>query len=133
MTLAPHPRSTAASLLRLLAVWVAAIVLLQSVAAAQALGQGPLHRHSDAVSAHVHHHDGAERHHHDSSDTSVLPAGQDLDFDAAAFALTAAMALMAFGASRFSAGTRRHVWRAALAWAWRTTTPPLLLRPPKQS
>jgi hypothetical protein len=133
MTLAPHSRSTAANLLRLLAVWVAAIVLMQGVAAAQALGLGPLHRHSDATSVHGHHHDGAERHRHDTTDSSVLPAGQDLDFNAAAFALTAALALMAFGPSRFAADTRRHVWRATLAWAWRTITPALLLRPPKQS
>jgi ABC-type nickel/cobalt efflux system permease component RcnA len=136
MTLAPHPRSTVANLLRLLAVWVAAIVLVQGIGAAQALGRGPLHRHVEASAAQHddhHHHRVAERHHHATVDASVLPVGQDIDFDAVAFALTAALGLVALGHWRFAADTRRHVWRAALAWAWRTSVPALLLRPPKQS
>ena len=132
MTLASHPRSTAADLLRLLAVWLAAIVLVQGVGAAQALGLGPLHRHGSASAQHEHHHGVAERHHH-AADAGVLPASQDPDFNVAAFALTAALALMALGHWRLALDTRRHVWRAALAWAWRTTTPALLLRPPEQS
>ncbi len=131
MTLAPHPRSTAASLLRLLAAWLAAIVLVQGFGAAQALGLGPLHRHQHAGA--VHHHDSIERHHHAPADASVLVSAEDPDFNAAAFALTAALALMAIGRARFDAGTRCHVWRAAPAWAWRTSTPALLLRPPKPS
>jgi hypothetical protein len=133
MTFAPRPRSTAADLLRLLAVWLAAIVLLQGIAAAQALGLGPLHRHGQTAAHHEHHHGSAERHHHAHADASVLAAGQDLDFDATAFALTAALALMALGHSRRVSDARRHVWRAAPAWAWRTTTPSLLLRPPRPS
>jgi ABC-type nickel/cobalt efflux system permease component RcnA len=133
MTLAPHSRSTAADLLRLVAVWLAAIVLMQGIAAAQALGHGPLHRHADSTAQHERQHHGvAERHHH-AADVSVLPAGQDPDFNAAAFALTAALALMALGHPRFAADARRHVWRAALPWAWRAFTPALLLRPPKPS
>jgi hypothetical protein len=132
MTLAPHPRSTVANLLRLLAAWLAAIVLVQGISAARALGLGPLHRHIDASAQHDHHHGVAERHHH-VADASVLPAGQDPDFNAAAFALTAALALMALGHARFAADARRHVWRAALAWGWRTIVPALLLRPPKPS
>jgi hypothetical protein len=131
MTLAPRPDSTAADLLRLLAVWLAAIVLVQGIGAAQALGHGPLHRHTDTAAHPVHHHGSAERHHHAHADASVLPAGQDLDLDAAAFALTAALALMALGPMRFASDTGRHVWRAALAWAWRTFAPALLRRPPK--
>lgn len=131
MTLALHPRSTAANLLRLLAVWLAAIVLVQGIAAAQALGLGPLHRHSDASARHDHRHDGAQRHHHATVDASVLPAGQDPDFDATAFALTAALALMALGQSRFVSDTRRHVWRAAPTWAWRTAIPAPALKPPR--
>jgi hypothetical protein len=134
MTLAPYPRSTAAELLRLLAVWLAAILLVQGIAAAHALGLGPLHRHGQTAAHHEHRHDAAERHHHAHADASVLPAGQDPDFNAAAFALTAALALalMVLGQSRVVSDTRRHVWRAALAWAWRTFTPALLLRPPEQ-
>ena len=133
MLLAPRTRSTAADLLRLLAAWLAAIVLVQGIGAAQALGLGPLHRHSETAAHHEHRHGNAERHHHAHTDPSVLPAGQELEFDASAFALTAALALMAVGALRFAVGTRRHVWRAAPAWAWRTATPALLLRPPQQS
>jgi hypothetical protein len=132
MTLAPRPHSTAADLLRLLAAWLAAIVLVQGIGAAQALGLGPLHRHGPTATQHEHHHGMAERHHHGRADASVLPAGHDLDFNAAAFALVAAWALMALGQWRWMSDTRRHVWRAALAWAWRTTTPALLLRPPQQ-
>ena len=132
MTLTPHPRSTAANLLRWLAAWLAAIMLMQGIAAAQALGLGPLHRHAAPAAQHDQHHDGAARHHH-AVDASVLPAGQELEFDATAFALTVALALMALGQSRWVSDTRRHVWRAARAWAWRTVTPALLLRPPRQS
>jgi hypothetical protein len=57
MSLMRHAHSTAASLLRLAAVWLAAIVLLQGIAAAQALGHGPLHRHSSASVQHYQHHD----------------------------------------------------------------------------
>jgi hypothetical protein len=129
MTLAPHPRSTAADLLRLLAAWLAAIVLVQGVAAAQALGLGPLHRHSDAAAAH--HHDVNERHLHAAADASVVSSADDPDFNATAFAITAALALMAIGQSRRLTDLRRHVWRAARAWFWRTVTPALLRRPPK--
>ena len=133
MTLTPHSRSTAADLLRLVAMWLVAIVLMQGIAAAQALGHGPLHRHADSTAQHEHQHHGvAERHHH-AADAGVLPAGQDPDFNAAAFALTAALALMALGHPRFAADARSHVWRAAPAWAWRTIVPALLLRPPKPS
>ena len=133
MTLAPHPRSTAANLLRLLAAWLAAIVLVQGFGAARALGLGPLHRHGETAAHPEHRHGQAERHHHTHADAGVLPAGQDLDFNAAAFALTAALALMALGQSRVVSDTRRHVWRAALTWAWCTATPALLHRPPRPS
>ncbi len=133
MTLAPHPRSTAANLLRLLAAWLAAIVLVQGISAAQALGLGPLHRHNAASAHDDHRHDGAQRHHHAAVDASVLPAGQDLDFDAAAFALTAALALMAVGAVHRARDPRRHVWRGAPAWAWLTAVTAALRRPPRRA
>lgn len=149
MLLAPHPRSPVAELLRVLAAWLAAIVLVQGLAAAQALGQGPLHRHR-AVAAltaftdtqhdllrhrrhHIHHHEHAERHSHGVADPSVLRVGGDPgSIDAAAFALTAALTLMLLGAGLRSApDVRRHVWRHAPAWAWRTVFPAGLLRPPQ--
>jgi len=130
---APRPRSTAADLLRLAAAWLAAIVLVQGLAAAQALGLGPLHRHRDTAAAHEHLHATAQRHHHDAADTSVLPdAAADGAIDGAAFALTAALALMALGlALRQPTDRRRHVWRAATPWAWRTTVPAGLRKPPR--
>lgn len=138
MLIAPRPRSTAADLLRVLTLWLAAIVMLQGIAAAQALGQGPLHRHIQQLgapgAASNHHHDAAERHHHGEGDLSALPVmdAQDDAFDATAFALTAALALMALAIARVWPDARRHVWRAAPLWAWRTAPPDALLKPPRQ-
>ena len=134
MTLAPHDRSTFADLLRLLAGWLAVIVLVQGLAAAFALGTGPLHRHRGAPAASMpahHHHDSAERHHHSAFDASVLPDTAEASFDAAAFAITAALALMALAVARPLSDGRCHVWRTALSWAWRCTFPALLLKPPR--
>jgi hypothetical protein len=135
---APRPHSTAADLVRLLVCWLTAIMLLQGVAAAQALGRGPLHRHSEAANLavaqhHHHYHGAAERHHHTSGDRGVLPVpSADASFDAAAFAITAALVLMAIATARAAiADPRRHVWRAAALWAWRTTVPVLPLKPPR--
>ena len=127
MTLAPHARSTVADLLRLLSGWLAAIVLVQGIAAAVALGGGPLHRHREVPTsvspAHQHHHDDAERHHHNAFDASVLPDAAEPALDAAAFAITAALALMALALARRLPDGRRHVWRC--------TFPALLLKPPR--
>lgn len=131
--LAPRPNSTAADLLRLAAAWLAAIVLLQGLAAVQALGAGPLHRHRDVVAAHERAHATAERHRHHAADASVIAdAATDAAIDGAAFALTAALALMALGAAlRQPTDPRRHVWRAAAPWAWHTTIPAGLRKPPR--
>ena len=132
MLLAPRTRSTAADLLRLAAAWLAAIVLMQGLAAAHALGLGPLHRHRDVEAAHAHMHATAERHHHDAADGVVADVAGEATADGAAFALTAALALMALGlALRQSADPRRHVWRAAAPWAWRTAVPAGLRKPPR--
>ena len=136
--------ATLTDLLRLGACWLAAIVLLQALAAAQALGQGPLHRHREAsasvaVSTVPHAHSAAERHAHAASDADVVPlAGSLLDdaaaaVDHAAFALTAALALMlsALGAIA-TPDRRRHVWRAAAPWGWRPVVPAGPRRPPRR-
>ena len=134
MTLAPHPRSTAADLLRLLAVWLAAIVLAQGVAAAQALGHGPLHRHLRdlAVAPGHHHHDGAERHHHADDAGVIALADAQPAFDDAAFALVAALALMTLASARLTSDTRCHVWRATTAWSWLTAVNPPPRKPPRR-
>jgi|JI8StandDraft_1071087.scaffolds.fasta_scaffold12592_2 hypothetical protein len=138
--LSPRPRSTVSDLLRLAAAWLAAVVLVQGVAAALALGMGPLHVHrpdgAHAPGLEQRHHDTAERHVHAAFDASAQffgPAG-DLGegIDGTAFALTAALALMAIGATLARpADTRRHVWRAAPVPGWRSTTPALALKPPR--
>lgn len=140
--LSPRPRSTLTDLLRLAAAWLAAVVLVQGVAAAQALGLGPLHVHRPAeawtADAAHRHHDGAERHVHAAFDADVQLAGPAGDLgegiDGTAFALTAALALMAVGASqRRTDVSRRHVWRAAPAPGWRSTTPALEPKPPRRA
>ena len=138
--LSPRPRSTVSDLLRLAAAWLAAVVLVQGVAAALALGMGPLHVHrpdgTHAPGLEQRHHETAERHVHAAFDASAQffgPAG-DLGegIDGTAFALTAALALMAIGATLARpADTRRHVWRAAPVPGWRSTTPALALKPPR--
>ena len=131
--LAPHRNSTAADLLRVAAVWLALILGLQGIAAAQALGLGPLHLHRQTapVLPHTHHHVDAERHHHAALDDSVMAAADEGAFDAVAFALAAALALMALAVTRASPDARRTVWRAAPAWAWRVHRPPILRKPPR--
>lgn len=138
MFLAPHANSTAAALLRLLAAWLAAIVFVQCLGAAQAIGAGLLHRHRDngvtASAPHVHHgHAGVERHRHDVTLPGVLPAYPDASVDAAAIALAVALALIALAGARRGRDARRHVLRAAPAWAWRTTVPAALLKPPRRA
>lgn len=136
MTLAHPAHSTAADLIRLLAAWLAAILLVQGLAAGLALGAGPLHRHgSTTVRAHDDHaHDGAERHHHRAGDASVVRDGGELATDNAALALIAALALLAFAlvSWRVPPDTRRHTRHAAPAPAWRSTAIPPLLRPPRR-
>jgi hypothetical protein len=134
---APHVRSTAADLVRLLAAWLAAILLVQGLAAGLALGAGPLHRHHEHTAtphAHdVHHpHDGAERHHHRAGDASIAPDAAEPALDSAA--LVAALALLAFALAcwRVAPDTRRHTRPAALPLDWRSTATPPLLRPPKR-
>lgn len=134
MLLAPRHRSTAADLARLLACWLAAILLMQGIGAAQALGRGPLHRHVESLAAALHHHDASERHHHAAHDASVVAVAgaQEPAFDAGAFALVAALALMALASARIGPDTRRHVWRAAPSWSWHTHVPAALLKPPRK-
>jgi hypothetical protein len=136
MVLAVPPRSTAAELLRLCAAWLAAVLLVQGLAAGLALGAGPLHRHAGggpARTAHdaLHRHDAAERHHH-RADEPGLVAQADAGADAASLALVAALALLAFAARRLLADPRRHARPDVPPFAWRSTAPTPLLRPPRR-
>ena len=131
--LAPRTRSTAGDLLRVLAAWLVVIVFVQGLAAGQALGTGPLHRHGDAASTvqAAHHHGDAQQHHHAVGDASVAAVAEEGTLDHAAFALTAALTLMALAFSIARLRSRTHVWCAARAWAWQTTVPAVLRKPPR--
>ncbi|MEO5771849.1 MAG: hypothetical protein ABIQ29_07250 [Burkholderiaceae bacterium] len=136
MTLSPHVRSTAAALLRWFATWLALIVLVQGLAAADARGSGPLHHHrqSGVAMQQGHHHDGAERHHHSAENaqgSAVAVAETEPSVESGAFAITAALALMALVGWRIHARTPRTVLRPAPAWAWRTNLPATPRKPPR--
>lgn len=136
MLLAPRHHSTAADLLRLLALWLALLLAGESMAAASALGLGPLHRH-DAAAAGLHahhHHDTAERHHHGPEEPGLVTVGEpDADIDRLAFAITAALALMALGALRAVPDPRRHEQRPGTCPRWQTAVLPLPLKPPRRA
>lgn len=132
--LAARPRSTAADLLRLLALWLAVILLVQGFGAAQALGAGPLHRHTPRGPevAHAHAHATGERHHHAAADRSVVLDGDIADaLEAAASALVFALALMAPALLTRWADGRRHDRPDTAPPAPRGTHPEPLLRPPR--
>ena len=145
MLLAPRPATTAADLLRVLAVWLVLVLLLQGFAAVCARVAGPRHLHQ-AQSALMllqhrqqqqqHHHHDVQRHHHAGADDSVVTpaeaAALDEALDAAAAALAAAFGLLATVCVLRAMGRARPVWCAALAEAWRTAWLGLLLKPPQR-
>jgi hypothetical protein len=95
-----RPHSTAGDLLRLAALWLAAILIVQGVAAAVALGAGPLHHHRQRqhlpTDTHAHAHAAGERHHHAAGDAAVVAeADPAASWSDAAGALLAALALLA--------------------------------------
>jgi hypothetical protein len=134
--LSPRRQSTVADLLRLIAGWLVAVVVLQGLAAGIALGSGPLHRHAGAAGSAVHGHSSAERHFHSAQSatadaTAAAPVADDA-VDLAAFALTAALALLAIATPVLRGGNpRSHVLRHAAAWSINTTCLAPLRRPPR--
>lgn len=143
-----HPKhrcpSRTSSLLKALAVYLAAILFVQSLAAAHALGAGPLHQHQPAPfseaamvfshhHAHAHAHASGQRHHHAADDITVLRDAADQEVaDAATLALAAALSCMALQTPHAEADTRRHLLCAAPHWSWQTTHTHPLYRPPSQ-
>lgn len=130
------------SLLKVLACYVAAILLLQGLAAAMALGAGPLHRHqpvhgstaSLVFSHHAHSHATGQRHDHALADTTVVQdAAEQAAADAAALALSAALSLLALQSARAALASHRHVLMAARAWFWRSLAAGTLYRPPRHA
>ena len=140
MLLSPRRASTCADLLRLLAVWLAVVLLAQGCAAAMARAEGPRHVHRVASAHdlwahahHPHHHDEAERHHHAASDGSVVASpGEALsDADAAALALVAAFAMLALQAWQPAEAAGGRVWHPAPGWAAHATRLARLSKPPQ--
>lgn len=130
--LSPRPRSTAADLMRLLAVWLAAIVLVQGFSAALALGAGPLHGHRPGGDEHAHVHAPGERHHHADGDRSVVADADVADaLEAAGAVLACSLGLMAPVATRPWADGRRHDRPVTEPQLTRGTHPEPLLRPPR--
>jgi hypothetical protein len=138
MLTAPRTRSTAGDLLRLAALWLAAILLVQGVAAALALGAGPLHHHRQRQQAlaedHLHAHADGRRHHHAADAGAVIETDAATALDDAALALVAALALMAAGSPRAPAADGSGPVRRAIgALPIRGLSPEPLLRPPRSA
>lgn len=136
MILSPSSRSPLADLLRVLAAWLAAILLVQGFQGALALGAGPLHAHAAAatgMAVQVHRHGDLERHHHAVSDSTVRRAepADDGTPDVTAQALTLAMALMAFAARRCAVVRMQHLLHDARPWFCRSVVAVPLRRPPR--
>ena len=129
------------TVLKVLASYLVAILLLQGLAAAFALGAGPLHRHQSAPAAtaarlfshHDHFHASNQRHHHATGDGTVAAdAAAQEAADAAALALTAALSLLAVQTPQARAANPSHVLHAAPPWFWHTVLTLPLMRPPSQ-
>ena len=129
------------SLLKVLASYLVAIVLVQALAAAFALGAGPLHRHRPLPKSmasvlflhHDHAHASGQRHHHAAHDTTVSrDAAEQEAADAARLALTAAFSQLALQVPRADHDLRSHVMRAAPAGSWQPAWTIPLYRPPRQ-
>ena len=135
-------RRPAADVLRLVVVYLSLILLGQGIAAATALGAGPLHRHistapSFATTAAVfsHHaqaHASGQRHAHAPTDSSVVAVAADGTPDLLAFALTSALALLAVDSPRAPVQATGAVLCAALAWTCTAARVSLPFRPPRQ-
>jgi hypothetical protein len=123
--------STARDLARLLLGWLAAIVFVQALAAAQGVVQGPLHRHVPAqrtgpsfaslafahAEAEGHVHVGWARHLHVGADAATAVVQDDeQSLGATAAAALAAMAAVLIGIGAFTPDRRRHVMRASPGW-----------------
>lgn len=143
MTPTERNPSRASSLLQVLASYLCLILVVQGWAAAAALGAGPLHRHAPAppvllaplaFAHHGHAHATGARHHHAAADRGVVHEADPVGaFDAVAFALTSALALLALDTPRAPAERRRqhHVLQAAPAWAAKLAQLAQPYRPPR--
>jgi len=129
-----------ADLARVLACWLAVILLAQGLAALQTLVRGPAHRHVAASPApewaptahpttHALSHALGEAHHH-AADEVAVPAGTEAGLDAAACVLMAALAALAVSYG-WAASTTRGGRAMSVAWALAENEPPPPRRPPR--
>lgn len=127
--------------LRVVAGYLVAIFLLQSLAAAVQLGAGPLHQHRESpvplatllFTHHEHAHASGERHHHAAADNSVVAVAEVAAADTMTSALCSALALLAVDLAApwaAPAGPGVHVQQATPPWAWLAGPAPSLYRPP---
>jgi hypothetical protein len=126
---------------RLLAGWVAFIVLVQAMAAALGLAQGPRHLHLPGAAQvhhdhrhhdpHDHHHDAWERHVHASPAPGAVLADEAQELGATAGAVLSAMVALGPWHPVVGAATAGHVMCAATAWTCSTHAAALPERPPR--
>jgi hypothetical protein len=138
---------TARSLARLLAGWLAVLLLVQGLAAAQGRVMGGWHRHAPVPAAGAslariafshsgwepgHHHDGLQRHVHPALDASVVAVDVDPEEQAAAAAaaLAAMTGLLQTGHLTPAPGAA-HVLRPADPWHPGSALTLPLRRPPR--
>lgn len=153
MSLLVAPSAFARDLARLLAGWLAAIVLVQAMASAIGAVQGPRHQHvrpAAAVFVHAadhdhdehdldHHHEaehasqgGWARHVHDTASADGTVVADDAQqLGAAAGLVLASMVALGLARALCPSAAARHVMRARAAWSWRTHWVALQDRPPK--
>lgn len=132
-TLLPLRRATWTSLLKQAAAWLVAVLLMQALQGAMALGAGPRHTHAANTrgAVHSHLHAGFERHHHRVDDATVQRSADDDTLDLAGAALAAALGLMLLGRAFARVCKTGHAWRDAPAWFWSDRSPAPLRRPPR--
>lgn len=141
----------ATALVRLLVVYLCLILAWQGIAAAVALGAGPLHRHRNtaadvasaasgpsvaslAFSHHGHAHATGQRHVHAAIDASVQAmADADEATDALASALTSALSLLALDTPRPTPDAGADVWPASASQHFTTRHTSPLFKPPRQA
>jgi hypothetical protein len=130
-----------ADLARVLACWMAVILLAQGLAALQALVRGPAHRHLAVSSApewaptvhattHALSHALGEAHHH-AADEVAVPAGTEAGLDAAACVLMAALAALAVSYG-WAASAARGGRAMSVSWALAENEPSPPRRPPRR-
>ncbi|MBL0730392.1 hypothetical protein [Piscinibacter sp. HJYY11] len=122
--------------IRLLACWVAVILLVQAMASALGRVQGPRHLHMQAeavATVHEHRHDdgGWERHVHLSSIPGATLYDEAQQLGATAGAVLSAMVAIGASSHDVAAADAGHVMCACAAWSCITHTAGLPERPPR--